>query len=382
MKNLLARLVISHLFILGACFTTTAALADYKVEVLLFLNNGDDRYKETPINLPVAPTFADIVSANAAQLPAGYTVTPESEYKLKSQYKRLERSERYTPLFHTGWRQPEVLERDEQAIRINGKSANGIIVDGSLSVFLETDGTLMINSNIYALERTDAGLSSDTVNSLLGEVSADNEANAEANNSASSNANVTANAWNAWRTKERRDISNINRVQYFDNPAFGLLVRIRRIDTGPSPVELMAQQRAEAEAAKLAEEQAKLEAEAETAAQTENQGMTSQDDATTEDATDASSTSGNSDAATEAQTEAQTGAQAATEPEATDSNNEVVGPPASLAEPPPVTNLTLPTPTVEVVTEGDVNIEANAENNEPDTATEINSETNGSITAE
>lgn len=181
------------------------AFADYTVEVIVFLNDGSDKFEETPIQLSSPPQFGNATAWENPSLPAGFNKIPASGRKMSSQYRRLERSSRYTPLLHVAWQQPKLREAQRQPLYFNAPATNGISLEGTIAVY-KTSEDLIIESNIFALERLGTVPLDQTSGSGFG-------------------------SWQAWRTKEKRDVSSLTRLQYFDNPVFGVLVRLRSIST-------------------------------------------------------------------------------------------------------------------------------------------------------
>lgn len=203
-------------------FAPTIATADYEIEVIVFLNNTDDRLEETPMKMSALPTFSDSTPASSMGLPEGFTALPETAFKMTKQYARLERSGRYTPVIHFGWQQPDLRETQRKALQLSAPQTNGLSIDGTMALY-RTPQDLIIESNMFAIQQvggftpsvTDTDENTNETDIFLGQPEIQ--------------PSRTPASWQAWRTKEKRDVSSLSRLQYFDNPAFGILVRLRKI---------------------------------------------------------------------------------------------------------------------------------------------------------
>lgn len=209
-------------------FLPICAFADFEVEVIVFLNNGDDKSEETPMKMKALPRFSNASSITSNEFPEGYTQLSNESLKLKKQYNRLEKSGRYTPVIHLAWRQPDVRENQRELLQISAPTTNGISIDGTLSVY-RTPQDLIIEGNVFAIQQV-AGFAPQAAVDPTVSGSAEDDVETLFENSGALDIDQTTNGlWQAWRTKEKRDVSSLSRIQYFDNPAFGILVRLRKI---------------------------------------------------------------------------------------------------------------------------------------------------------
>jgi hypothetical protein len=207
----------------------------YEFEVIVFLNNSSvagqsEAWRDSPLpeNLSVSIDPHERQSTASGignmQVPV-HELLPASQYQLTEEYSRLDRSSRYTPLIHLGWRQPVQSDDTARSIRLhtNEPLQGGSMTYPGLQQDRETalhrlDGTIRLSINRY--------LHADVDLYLRGpgylQQAADH--------------NSTTRAIRYFNLNESRRIKS-NEVHYFDHPLLGLLLSARPY-TRPDDVSL------------------------------------------------------------------------------------------------------------------------------------------------
>ena len=233
--------------ILFACslmlLTSTANAAetkDYKVELLIFSQQGSDNLKDE--TWPTIDTLPERRSRSLKYNQQGqqngyFTRLPKSALDMSNKQASLRRSPEYRVLFHEAWVQPVGNKRNQHRIRVNG----GEILDNGL---YELDGYISVERVRYLHFRTELFHSrqlSAAESRLLAPVtptitpdSSETPADAASNETDSMNGNryltqtsvpdfltVTMDSARRMRSKE---------LHYLDHPLFGALIQITPIE--------------------------------------------------------------------------------------------------------------------------------------------------------
>lgn len=120
-------------YLLAAMLAVPAAAQEedpdwYTVEIIVFLHRDDassveERWTPEP-GYPGIKDARDLVAPTRPPVLQAYEQVPPDERRLQPTLRTLERSARYRPLLHTGWRQPGLSRNAAAAVRIDDRSGN------------------------------------------------------------------------------------------------------------------------------------------------------------------------------------------------------------------------------------------------------------------
>ena len=228
--------LIKYCFIGLLFFLTSNAFAAswYQVEVVVFdrlypdLDGEQWRHEEyKQRDNMVELRTGDEVSASDGQVP--YMVLPSSRNRLSGVYNILKRSGEYRPLIHVSWQQPPTERNRARFVHIQKLEGEQVIPvtgatdDNKEPEFIESfiqpdriiDGAIRVRSGYYL--HVDVDLSYFTQlppeNKIVRSSEELNQSNYEKS---------------VIHLKETRKVK-LNEIHYFDNPLFGVIIQISRL---------------------------------------------------------------------------------------------------------------------------------------------------------
>jgi len=197
----------------------------YEFEVIVFLNNSSAggqsevwRDSTPPENLPDAidpyERQSPVAGIGNIQTPI-IELLPASQYQLTEVYSRLDRSPRYTPLVHLGWRQPVQSDDLARGVRLHtneplqnsSTTYPGLQRDREIALH-RLDGIIRLSINRYLHADVDLYLRDSGYPQQV------------------SDYNSATRAIRYFNLNESRRIKS-NEVHYLDHPLFGLLLSAR-----------------------------------------------------------------------------------------------------------------------------------------------------------
>ena len=197
-------------------FTVEVYASSYQVEIIIFENlhhSPDGEISRTGLKLPDFTDSIILDEGNGAN-DSAFKLLPTGLYKLGGVYNELKFSRNYRPLLHMAWQQPALNQYQAKNVLIRKIEGDG--QSGNTDPLIKIEGTIRVRSAQFLHVDVDLYY---FVNSLSESFIRSGTAGEPANSLQTEFAEL----------RETRKMK-LNELHYFDNPIFGLLLWVSRIN--------------------------------------------------------------------------------------------------------------------------------------------------------